>query len=368
MLPIILILIFIRPFISSLAFPYLDIVYSQTLLAFLAVYIIYKKISFLKIKNLFCPFSLFFLALCISTIFSEDKINSFSEIYKYIIGFLLFFVVASLSKEDRIMIIRSVILSGIVISLLAIYQYHFGFKHLSNYLAVKKLLIPSALDYIQRKRVFLPFVTANMLGGYLAMIALLIFFNKKKIWVLPILFALLLTKSLGALISLFLAAFILFYIQGEFKKKNIIILSGLFIFIVFIFVLRSVAPNVHVQPVFSTEMRLNYWQEVLKIIIAHPFVGIGPGNFNSALSRYAHNSYLQIWAETGILGLFSFIWIIYVVIKSYLKQLSNPLSKSRIAGLIAAIFVFLIHNFLDFTFFLPEVAYIWWVILGLGII
>ncbi len=368
MLLIILILIFARPFISSLAFPYLNIVYSQILLVSLSAYIIYKKVSFSKIRNLLYPFGLFFLSVFLSVIFSQDKPRSFSEIYNYIICLFLFLIAASLSQKDKMLVIRTIILSGLVIACLAIYQYYFGFKHLSDYLINNKLLSPSALDHLYQRRVFLPFVTSNALGGYLTMIILLASFKKNWIWILPVFYALLLTGSLGALISLFLALIILFYLRGKLRIKDILVISGLLAFISFIFILRSSVQKEYLQPIFSTVMRLKYWQEALKIIIAHPFLGVGLGNFNSGLSRYAHNSYLQIWAETGIVGLFSFIWIICAVLKICFKNLTNPLSKNQITGLIAAIAVFLIHNFLDFTFFLPEVSFIWWVILGIAVI
>ena len=366
---ILLIVIFIRPFISSLAFPYLDAVYSLALLIFLSVYIIYVRPSFSKIKVLTPPFILFFLALLISVVFSQDKLNSLFQLYKYMAGAFLFFSAVSLPGERRRAVIQVIILSGLVISLLAIYQYFFGFKHVADYLLKNQLSTPFVLDYLTSKRVFLPFAAPGILGGYLAMVIPLVLISKNRIWFfLPIFFALLLTKSLGAFLSLFCVLIIYFCLPGKIKKKNIFLLLGLFLIITVIFIVRSAAQKEYLQPVFSTVMRLNYWRQTLEIIKVHPYVGVGLGNFNLQLSRFAHNSYLQIWAEMGILGLFSLIWIVAVVFKSCFKNLGQLLDKNQIAGLCAASTVFLIHNFLDFTFFLPEVAWIWWVILGLVVV
>lgn len=366
MLSIFLILIFIRPFISSLAFPYVNFVYSVALLILLVTYTIYKKLLFQKNKILIYPFILFSLSLVISMIFSQNKLNSFSEVYKYITGILLFFIAASLSGEDKILTMRIITLAGLAISFLAIYQYFFGFKHVSDYLLNNKLSSPFVLDYLSRKRVFLPFVTPGILGGYLAMIIPLALINKNRAWfILPIFFALLLTKSLGALLSLFCALIIYFCLRGKLKKTKVFFLLGLLISAVIIFILRSLAQKEHTQPIFSMLMRLNYWKGAWEVIKAHPLVGVGLGNFNLKMSRYAHNAYLQIWAEMGILGLVSFIWIIYAVFKSCYKNLTEFLYKNQITALVAASSVFLIHNFFDFSFFLPEVVYIWWVILGL---
>lgn len=364
---ILLAAIFIRPFISTQAFPYLNFVYSAGLLIFLGIYVTRKKLLFSKLRVFIYPVFLFILALFISLVFSQNKVNSLAELYKYITGLLLFFIAASFSDDDRSLAIQAIMLSGLVISLLAIYQYFFGFSRVSDYLANNSgLLFPFASDYLARRRVFLPFVTPGALGGYLAMVIPLLLIDKNRIWlVLPVFLALFLTGSLGAFLSLFCALIIYFCLGGKLKKSKIAILFGSFISIIIIFIYRSAAGIEHIQPFFSTVARLNYWKETLGIIQAHPLSGAGLGNFNLKASRYAHNSYLQIWAETGVLGLFAFAWIAYTVLKSCVKNPAQSPYKRQTAGLFAASLVFLIHNFLDFTFFLPEVVFVWWVILGL---
>ena len=305
------------------------------------------------------------MALTISIVFSSNKLNSFEELYKYISGLLLFLIAASLEYEDKIKIIRAIVITGLVISLLAIYQYFFGFQHILEYVNKAKFTDPFILDYISRNRVFFPFVTPNALGGYLAMLIPLTLVFKDKSWfIIPLSFALLLTKSLGALISLFLALGLYFYLKKGLEKKIIFFLYGLFLIICLVFVTRLTAQKQHLQPIFSTVMRLNYWKDTLNIIKARPLTGVGLGNFNLIQSRYAHNSYLQIWAEMGIFGLISFIWVITTVLKSKLQNIKYNSRKETIYLLIAVTTVIL-HNFVDFTFFMPEVMFIWWVILGL---
>ncbi|MDP3732793.1 MAG: O-antigen ligase family protein [Candidatus Omnitrophota bacterium] len=367
MLKVLLTFIFIRPFISSLAFPYLNSLYSALFLIFLIIWIIYKGISIRKIQPLKYPLALFCLALIIAVVFSIDKLNSLKELYKYITGILLFLIVASLTYENKIRLIHTIILAGFIISLLAIYQYFFGFQHILDYMSKEKVTNPFALDYIQRRRAFFPFVTPNTLAGYFIMIIPLTSIHKNRFWlILPLSFAFLLTKSLGALLSSFLALVIYFHLQGKLERKRVVFLFGLLVIVGLVFMARATTQKQHLQPIFSTVMRLNYWKDTLRMIKAKPLTGVGLGNFNLTLSRYAHNSYLQIWTEMGISGIISILWLIIVVFKSTVKNIKVSLNKNLMAGLITANASFLIHNLVDFSFFLPEVTFIWWVILGLS--
>ena len=314
------------------------------------------------------PLILFCLALSISILFSADKLNSFREIYKYAGGLAVFIIVISLSPKNRKYIIATLILSALVISILAIRQYFFGFKYLMNYVNEQKITNPFVLDYIARRRVYFPFVTPNTLAGYLAFIIPLTLLVKNKAkWAifLVLLSALLLTKSLGALASLFLGMFFYLLLRKDLPAKKFALLTGIGMIFIIVFLLRQASVKEHTLPVFSLGMRLEYWKDTLQIIQQYYLTGIGPGNFNLAMSRYAHNSYLQLWAEMGILGLISFLWLIIAVFKAGIQSLKYSTERNQIACLISANAVFLMHNFVDFTFFLPEVSLIWWVVLGL---
>jgi len=368
MFGILLILVFIRPFISSLTYISANFIYSILLLGFLALWIITKGVRLDGIKPIRYPFILFILALLISLIFSQDKITSVKELYKYVTAIIIFLVAIALSSKDKGLLVRCIVLTGIPISLLAIYQYFFGFQLVADYLAKENISNIYILDYVKQKRVFLPFVTSNVLGGYLAMIISLSLTQKNRVWlIIPLAFALLLTRSIGGFLSLLLGLVIYLYLQGKLGKRGILSLFVLTIFILSVLITRSADHKQHVQPIFSTAMRLNYWKDALIIIKTAPLTGVGLGNFNIFSTRFAHNSYLQIWAEMGILGLISILWLIIATFKSGLKDTESATRKNQSAGLVAAGTVFLIHNFVEFSFFLPEVALIWWVILGLTI-
>ncbi|MBU0548574.1 MAG: O-antigen ligase family protein [Candidatus Omnitrophica bacterium] len=235
-----------------------------------------------------------------------------------------------------------------------------------NFINTQNITSPFVLDYLQQQRVFFPFVTPGILAGYLAMITPLILLYKRRAWLsIPLLCALLLTESLGAFISLFLAALVYVLLKNDFKKTRGILLLGLALFIPLVFFMRIVSGKEHLSPLFSVFMRINYWRDTIGIIKMHPLLGVGLGNFNLTCSRYAHNSFLQFWAEAGLLGIASLFWLIYAILANNIKKIKNIADNKETLIFITCLATFAFHNLWDFSFFLPEVSLIWWAILGL---
>jgi O-antigen ligase len=119
------------------------------------------------------------------------------------------------------------------------------------------------------------------------------------------------------------------------------------------------------QPLFSLHKRVLYWKESIEIIRQHPFKGIGIGNLSLKETRFSHNSYLQLWAETGILGLLSWLGIIFIFLTENIKKIKLSSNKKFLAGIISGGVAFLLHNLIDFSFFIPQISFLWWVILGM---
>ncbi len=363
-----LVLIFVRPFISSLAFPFINTLFSISLLLFLAAWVIYRGVPSEKICPVRYPLIFFSLALITSVIISPNQLNSLKEFYKYLSGISLFLIAASLSQNEKSRAIRTIVFAAFIISILAIYQYLFGFKNLLAYLTKNAISDPFALDYINQKRVFFPFVTPNILAGYIIFVMpLALMISGKKKWLILTLFfiTLALSKSVGAFLSLFLGAWIYLYLRFDLPKKKYLILAAIALLPAFIFIIRQAGNKEHVLPAFSITQRLAYWKHSLEIIKAHPLLGVGLGNFNLPLSRYAHNSYLQIWAETGIFAAACLLWFIISTFRAAITNIMTGPYKKESCLITFAFCVFLAHNLVDFSFFLPESALLWWFICGL---
>ena len=128
-------------------------------------------------------------------------------------------IIPSLSSKEREQVYGCIVFSGFVITLMAFYQYFFGFSHLEHYASAHNIKNPFVLDYLRRRRVFSPFVTPNALAGYLIMVIPVAFTNKKYSWyIIPMGLVVILTQSLGAILSLFLAMVFYFYMLAKIRK------------------------------------------------------------------------------------------------------------------------------------------------------
>ncbi|MGE5307976.1 MAG: O-antigen ligase family protein [Deltaproteobacteria bacterium] len=248
-------------------------------------------------------------------------------------------------------------LSAAVIAALSVYQFFWGFDRLENFICShpdpSRTLLTA--EYLRTRRTFFPFVTPNALGGYLAMsIPLLLSRRSLRPGLLLTVPALLLTRSIGASLSLLVALLAVFpasLYSFDRRKRLFLLIVPLVVFVSIVY-LRGFS--------FSPTARLGYWKETLSVVAAHPVTGTGTGVFDLASSRYAHNSFLQVWAETGTVGLAALAALLFLTLSS-----NSGGDQDKRRWLLVSLAAFLLHNLVDFTFFLPEIGLLFWLLLGL---
>lgn len=110
------------------------------------------------------------------------------------------------------------------------------------------------------------------------------------------------------------------------------------------------------------------WRDTWTLIQAHPFVGVGLGAFQTAYPIYsqydgslgmvseAHNDYLQVLADGGLVGGALALWFIVVIFRAIFRGLRsrNPLLAGLALGSGAGIFGLLVHSLFDFNLQLPS--------------
>jgi O-antigen ligase len=90
------------------------------------------------------------------------------------------------------------------------------------------------------------------------------------------------------------------------------------------------------------------WAAGLDMVKEKPVFGIGRGNFASYTNMLiAHNSAVQIGGETGLVGLFLWIALIYLSVKgvvAYMRGTEDPAEKAFCVGLILSVIGYLISS------------------------
>ncbi len=359
------IFIFLRPFICSPAFPKINLFYAIALFIFLLIWILLKKPR-LPEKNIFGGIMAFSGSLAIAAILTKSPTSMLMNVLQYMSGILLFLICRVMPYAQTDKILQTIIASGITICLLGLHQFFFDFPGTLHYLNNPQVVDPLVTQFIQQKRVYSVLITPNTLGAYLIMLLPLFLFLRNKIWLLPLGGVLILTKSIGTFLTL-LITFPFYAYQRRLSNLSIFFLFlGVILTSIGIIWWRSSTPTHDFNPGFSLDMRWQYWKETWAIIKLHPITGIGLGNFNLPDARYTHNLFLQLWAETGIAGMLSFIYLISLLLHKAWQTMNTTLSPQRPTALFFAVTVFLVHNMIDFSFFLPEVSLIWCVLLGLA--
>jgi putative inorganic carbon (HCO3(-)) transporter len=122
--------------------------------------------------------------------------------------------------------------------------------------------------------------------------------------------------------------------------------------------------------------RFAYWNKALSIIRLSPLWGSGFNTYGKMIRReadkstwwYAHNCYLQMAAETGILGLGCLLWLLFVLFWHGLKSsgaIEDAWMLTILQGALSGLFGFLVQSFFDNTFYTVQLGVLMWLMFGL---
>jgi len=353
------------------------------------------------------PILVYIVACSISLFSSVDIYISLYSTFSIILLVGLYLIVSNIVREAQQ--IRNIMLSLIFVSgLISIYgigQY-FGIDLLN-------------LKVIGSGNISGPFENRNVLASFLVFtmpVSAGFLFEKisKKLKIIVslvalfTLVALIYTRTRGAWVGLigamaFLAGAKLI-MEGRVKKTIKGVLSKKSLLVIFVSIIclgLLVRHDYKRQGSFTkkflsiadlndpaTRHRFVMWHTGADIVKEHPLLGTGIGTFKKihpkyqskylrtdkygrfeGLSRFAHNDYLEIAADTGILGLGTFLWLIvalyWIGIKK-LKQIDQPgYSQNLLIIILSSLTAVLIHSFFHYSLYLPTTSMLFWLWLGL---
>ncbi|WP_169740183.1 O-antigen ligase family protein [Carnobacterium funditum] len=298
-----------------------------------------EKITINKVDSIFLCASVYSL---IGVIKTKELTESITFVSIFFIFTLLKIVFSNIINWKKLFLITALIFSGVHVFATWI---QFLYPAITTIIS-KKILDSSSLRISQSllARGKFPGITSQTgtnafyITIFIAIIISLILIEKtfrKKIYLFILLilayFPLLLTQKEGFLIINSLIIFVLFLGFIILKNNNkiifavMIILAFLFTFIISLLLfnlgfLHGIS-NIDIDEISSGRPKI--YSDVWNMIIDNPFFGKGLFYVKQIIGINAHNIYLQLWAEIGLIGLvlfaIGFILNLYISFKIYLK-------------------------------------------------
>ncbi len=184
---------------------------------------------------------------------------------------------------------------------------------------------------------------------------------------------LILTFSRGGWLGFIVAGILMVLLFPE--KKFFLFIAALFILALL------VMPGIPERMVASfgaggDSGRYQLWDGAWAMIAEHPFLGKGVGTF-MAFSQdyirgrgdvYAHNCFLQMWAEVGVLGLLIFLLFLGRVFRCGFRAIRCGAwgwNSAALAGLLCGTVAFLVQSVLDTNFYALQPSALFWLFLGM---
>lgn len=346
----------------------------------------------------------FFLLAIFSFFATPSRYHFLYEGFKMLSGVTILLLVShsSLGGDAQRKFAWAIFFTGVIIALYGLYQRGWGFAETFKYLETQRLTLEELGDMRGRLasgRVFSTFVLPSSLAGYLGMViplggALILQTSSWRRWLilaglLVIILCFFFTYSMGGwlvLSLLVLTGLLIIFLRWKSRKRWLLLIIIL-LFLVLIgggLLGKRGWPGGENFGEGAARLRILNWLSTLKIIRDYPFLGKGFGSFaliyprykflQANEVRYAHNWFLQLAAETGILGLGIFMAFLYFLILPNTRRIKKILFQNNWkengspwleVGFFGSLLFFLLHNLLDFDSYIPEIAITWWIIAGL---
>ena len=336
---------------------------------------------------------IFFLTVCVlsasSSAFWQESLSNF--LTKTLEWFIVYFlVIEAFTARKHIYILFGIFLLTLGATVLdSLIQY---------YLTNKDIFLGHMIE--PGTRATAGFKTPNSLGAYFTVAAPLVMaciFRRSErlryrllfvLLFLSVIWSLAVTFSRGAWLAIFLGIMFFVLLCGFHRRRSefYFVFTVLLMFVGFLLSFGFILTNdlgISSLRYSTAYWRLQVWEDALKMIQDSPLLGHGINTFMMIFEAYrsdpgnnptyAHNSYLQLAAETGVVGLIAFLWIFVKLFRWCLSSLAVYGTKNDTLiipalGLLSGIFAFLLQSFVDNHFYSLQLSVYLWFLVGIFVV
>lgn len=296
-------------------------------------------------------YALFYLFMILSIPFAYHRREAFILVFQDYLANILFFCVFVVQVDSLKNLKKSIFVLCFSTLWYVVLSLMNGFISFGRFYSGAEMYDPNDLAYfiVSLFPISIYYIVHKQ-GLLLKLFALVI--------VISSISAILLSASRGGLLGLVaVVGLLLFTPLGGLKMWWKILIT---VFIIMIFAkyninidrfttLRNISSDYNVTDEFG---RIDIWKKGIKLIGSHPIFGVGASCFSMAIGemraaaneipvwQVAHNSYIQIGAEIGLVGFGLFASLIYISMKNFYdcrKNSGNALDSNeynKVAGLL----------------------------------
>jgi len=278
------------------------------------------------------------------------------------------------TEKDVKAVLHVLLVATIVVTLFGFYQYMIG-----DYSSLYEALYPIQDEALKNPpwagRITSFLSHYNGLAAYLNMVIPVCIglavrakdkFSRVLAWTCLVFssFALLLTQSRGGLLAYVAILLLSAYVLPRSGKARLRWVAAVLVFSLSGAVLAGqIFTRLQGVDLYTEVTRLGIWAGAGLVFAGNPVIGVGYGNFKTALTSAiavpdgymldAHNLYLELLAETGIIGFAAFAILIIASVRCARRMFcASDEAMISIAGfaVIAAITGVLVHGMVEYVF------------------
>lgn len=286
-------------------------------------------------ENFVLSYIIFWFYIVLRYVLQPDKPLAFNELKRWSIALVILYSVSTVKAMYYDILLTSFIFGSFISVIYGLLQHTGGFW----YIQVPKLdrvmsMFGNPIFFAVHIINFLPIIIGRF------------FIAKKLTWkgiyfliLIISLITLYYTKTRAAFIGFFVSIMVFVYLTIPSKRRLQYLLILFFGFIVFI----SLTKNIWVRQ----QAHFLIWRDSLRMWSSKPIFGIGLGRFHIEFVNFAseqlrkiwperqciindaHNEYIQILVENGVVGAGLFGMMLYLLFKSVGRFLSEPTSTKQ---------------------------------------
>lgn len=332
----------------------------------------------------------FFLFVATASLFFTERLDVAQNEWRVVVvePALFYFLMRLIrpSAKEMWTVLDAFVLGGLIVSVYGLYQYALGENVITVAGGLKRLhsIYGSPNNVALYLGRIVPFLVAVALLGWPTPRRRLLY----GLALAPLGLSILLTFSKGGLfLGIPAGAGVVFLLWLRATKRAIwpwLVAGALAVVVLVVAVglLPGLAQRLDLQGT-TTFLRLSLWQASLNMFAENPIFGVGLDNFLYAYrGRYIlesgweepnlnhpHNIVLDFATRLGIAGLIAGVWLLFALLKNLWRLPARLDDEWRpvAIGVAGSVAQMVAHGLVDHSFFLVDLAYIFFLLLGLTI-